>query len=315
MIADRDISVVVSGTVYPKMTEQCLNSIKRLMPEAEIIFSTWHGVDISNLTADRIIFNDDPGNIKVYDHDGRIITNNFNRQIIATKQGILAASRKYVLKLRSETVIKKKLPFALLEKYHHYGDEHKWHILRERIICVKPGREHAGKRYTLAMCDWWFFGRREDVLSLWDIPLLNKQTFFWGRQKGGLCSYDENLHEENYLMCYFLNKYIKFDYFNDELPVLKNIYVKALAYNFIVVNTKMFGCESLKYPYALSEEMYLSHYVYGYADWLKLYKQYCDGGAQLVCFDRTVILRIFREMHVLHKVIRMLKCLTKRIFS
>ncbi len=93
MIADREISVVVSGTVYQKMTEQCLNSIKHLMPEAEVIFSTWHGVDTSNPAADRIIFNDDPGNIKVYDHDGEIIANNFNRQIIATKQGILVASR------------------------------------------------------------------------------------------------------------------------------------------------------------------------------------------------------------------------------
>ena len=52
MIDSKDISVIVQGPINKKETPKCLKSIRKFLPEAEIILSTWQGTDISNLDYD-----------------------------------------------------------------------------------------------------------------------------------------------------------------------------------------------------------------------------------------------------------------------
>ena len=40
-ITSRDISVVVQGPIHKGRTKKCLQSIRKNLPEAEIILSTW----------------------------------------------------------------------------------------------------------------------------------------------------------------------------------------------------------------------------------------------------------------------------------
>ena len=62
MIKSTDISIVVQGSVENREeTIKCLNSIRKILPQAEIILSTWEDSDIVNLDYDKLVLNKDPG--------------------------------------------------------------------------------------------------------------------------------------------------------------------------------------------------------------------------------------------------------------
>ena len=116
-IDSTDISVVVQGAIHNKFTKKSLSSIRKYLPEAEIILSTWEGTDTSNLDYDIILLNKDPG-AHVFDCNGRV--QNQNRQIVSTKNGIKKASRKYVLKIRSDMQIQGTKFLHFFDKYNDF---------------------------------------------------------------------------------------------------------------------------------------------------------------------------------------------------
>jgi hypothetical protein len=101
-----DISFVVQGPVVSETasgvfsTTSVLESIRKHYPVAEIILSTWKGTDVAELTFDKVILSDDPGG---FTHNGVLINN--NRLIHSTKAGIAAATRKYLVKTRTDILI------------------------------------------------------------------------------------------------------------------------------------------------------------------------------------------------------------------
>ena len=102
MIDPKDISVVVQGPVVGKpdwppskrLTERCLASIRRHLPGAEIILSTWAGSPVDGLDFDRLVECQDPGGVLLHEHKGRKIFFNCSRQIVSTREGLRAATRK-----------------------------------------------------------------------------------------------------------------------------------------------------------------------------------------------------------------------------
>src|SRR6266851_7799448 len=107
----RDLSVVVQGPVVGgrrdpeerQLTRRCLASIRSCLPDAQIILSTWRGSDLAGLPFDVLVENDDPGPIYYPDLPDK--SNNVNRQIITTRNGLIAADRRYALKLRSAMLV------------------------------------------------------------------------------------------------------------------------------------------------------------------------------------------------------------------
>ena len=57
----KNISVVVQGPILPFQTAICLKSIRKFLPKAEIILSTWEGSNINDLDYDVLVLNKDPG--------------------------------------------------------------------------------------------------------------------------------------------------------------------------------------------------------------------------------------------------------------
>lgn len=101
-ILSKEVSVVFQGAINQKYIENGVDSVRKYLPESEIIISTWEGQLLPSSCADkvdRILFNRDPGGT-IFTRNGKI--QNQNRQIFSTKEGILASTRKYVLKLRSD---------------------------------------------------------------------------------------------------------------------------------------------------------------------------------------------------------------------
>src|SRR5436305_180058 len=108
MISNKDISIVVQGpilnesslNVTKNMTKLICHRLKKLFPESELILSTWEGVSAQEIPYDKLILNKDPGAVW-FNYLNHNDINNCNRMIISTLEGIKAASRKYILKVRS----------------------------------------------------------------------------------------------------------------------------------------------------------------------------------------------------------------------
>ena len=60
-IDTKDISVVVQGAVDKENTPRCLKSLRKHLPGAEVILSTWEGTNTDGLDYDVVLYNQDPG--------------------------------------------------------------------------------------------------------------------------------------------------------------------------------------------------------------------------------------------------------------
>src|ERR1700722_6259048 len=104
MLSARDISVVVQGPIASKgpgkiSTAECVESIRRCLPGAEVILSTWEGADVSDLDFDVLVKSQDPG--PQFRPDGVFF--NLNRQIVSTLGGLKKVTRLYAVKMRSDS--------------------------------------------------------------------------------------------------------------------------------------------------------------------------------------------------------------------
>ena len=99
-IKPEEISIVVQGPIMP-YTANCLAGTRRVLPDSEIVLSTWKDSDVSGLDYDKVVFSDDPGGDKLFLENDQLL-NNVNRQIISAYSGIKAATRKYVIKMRTD---------------------------------------------------------------------------------------------------------------------------------------------------------------------------------------------------------------------
>ena len=91
MIDSKDISVIVQGSINKKETVKCLKSIKKILPKAEIILSTWEESDVTNLDNlyNILLLNKDPGASYYYKTETEIKYNNLNRQIVSKQQELM----------------------------------------------------------------------------------------------------------------------------------------------------------------------------------------------------------------------------------
>lgn len=180
-VDSRHISVVIQGPLNrhsdPARTIfTCIASIKKYLPCAEVIISTWRHEDISGVDADRILLLDDPGGF--LDCSGNQI--NTNRMLHSTAEGVKAATRPYVMKLRSDH----NLTSAALA------------VIGTPPLCDVPGLRLFETPITVTtlyirnpkrvpmlfhLSDLVQFGTRDAMLALWQQPLIGQQDLLNGR--------------------------------------------------------------------------------------------------------------------------------------
>lgn len=181
-----DITVVVQGPVQSLdgrgqdagITHQCLNSIRQHLPGAKIILSTWDKQDLSGLDYDELYINDDPGtNVREYKRDGKPVEMNNNRQIASSLGGLKRVKTKYALKLRSDNYLTGNQFVALQQQYVMRSGS--CFFLTERVVVINTftRQYHSGKRVAFHASDFFHFGLTEDVLRIWDIPLLKNLEY------------------------------------------------------------------------------------------------------------------------------------------
>ena len=296
MIHHRDISVVVQGPILTDsihnmtdtVTKDVCARIKKLMPECELILSTWEGSKVKGITHDKCVFSKDPGGTTFCYIDKKIL-NNCNRLIVSTQAGIKAASRPYVLKVRSDLFLASTGFLKYFDKFPHYDNKYKFVKDRIMAFCMFTIKAHKTSLFTVQkpyhIGDWAYFGNRQDLWNLYDIPLTKEPEFSHWFLKNCRYFYDIHPHRlwkmppEQYVTTEFLKKYtkIKFNHMadTDDNNVEKSD--KLLTNNFLVLDQTQFSLISLKYmSFQLLFDSLLSSTAIFFHTWLQDYYKHCD---------------------------------------
>ena len=179
-IHSKDISAVVQGAVG-KETEKCLASVRKELPDAEIVLSTWKGCDVANLDFDKLVQNEDPGDLGWHFYGGNHISPvNYNRQLVSTKSGIEKASRKFVLKIRSDFFLENTDFLSFYEKYSKQAPEFSFFAHKVLIPSVYTRMFFSGSAYPCPFCfsDFLFFGLKDDISDYFSSGQLQKDEMF-----------------------------------------------------------------------------------------------------------------------------------------
>ena len=161
MLQSRDVSIVVQGVIN-EYTKECLLSIRKNFPNAQIILSTWVNSEIDDLDYDKVVFSEDPGASIIDDVSGTL--NNVNRQIISTKSGLKQAERKYVLKTRTDIIWNDD---NILNYFALYDEGYNSKHFHNRVlICNYYTRNPSVLPLPFHISDWIAFGLNEDIIYI-----------------------------------------------------------------------------------------------------------------------------------------------------
>lgn len=264
------LSVVVQGPVYGRPTDppskrytmRCLESVRRALPHAELILSTWRGTDVAGLPADVVVLNDDPG--PVAPRDPRGVSNNVNRQVVTTRAGLERASRPLAMKLRSDIELADGRALKLFGGWPARAERVR--VLRERILVptyysFNPGRIYARFPYTVS--DWCHVGLLEDLADLWATPHWDT-SFEWllGRRVVAV---------EQFLWMSLLNRHDEDATF--ERPDLIAHSELSIANNVVLLEPTDLGLRFLKFVAPSRHRVAL----YTHGEWVRLYERHCLG--------------------------------------
>lgn len=300
MIKSEEISVIIQGPILDGMTLESIKSVKSVLPNAEIIVSTWNDAITDGLTVDYLVKNKDPRG-EYYSDNPKIIYS-ANRQIISTLSGLKVATRKYALKIRSDMYLKHDGFLRYFGKFNKRGNELK--LLKERVILSTLNTTNPKKYYPMPYhaSDWFFFGLTDDLIDIFDIPLSPEpQTSRWfstnmfpdnAVDPECLCRY----RVEQYIWISFIKKHISLD-FDNAFDLSNNNLEKSeyiFSNNSVIIDPIKLGYDSFKHTDHLNRVSLLSPY-YSYCDWLLLYKQYCDPKYKLPIYY-FYILPIYRKL-------------------
>ncbi len=179
-VTSKNISVVVQGPISGagerkqrrRLTERCIASVRRHLPEAELVLSTWADAPVAGLDRDVLVQSDDPGALQC--DDVYRVYYNLNRQVVSSAAGLARCSRPYCLKLRSDLILTADRFLQFWGKFDAWQWSYKF--TAERILAGTVfARRFAGTgdqrtRIPFHPSDFLFFGFRQDLRALFDIP-------------------------------------------------------------------------------------------------------------------------------------------------
>jgi len=271
-IFDHAVSVVVQGAINTSLTPKCLKSIRRYLPNAEIILSTWNSCNVNGLDYDKLVLSEDPG-FFYYSLNENDKVNNVNRQILSTFAGLKVASNEWVLKLRSDFQINGNNFLNLVNKYENSLVDYK--VFTNKIIaCSYFSRNPKCSQYVFHPSDIAFLGLKKDLLNLYQIPLMNEDEAYYLTING--IKYNRYVPEQ-YLFIKCLRKNFKTVNFSDQSDLNDTVVEETEKYfvsNFVFYNWNQLNLIAPKKfnDFILNDFMTCITHI----EWLKLYGKYVD---------------------------------------
>jgi hypothetical protein len=179
----RDVSVVVQGPVAAE-TPAVLASVRALVPEAELVLSTWQGASTTGLDVDVLLHSVDPGSTEYWQGNDRRV--NTNRMIRSTRAGVEAATRPWVLKLRQDTPVLSRAFLSWADHPAPRTDELR--VFGQRVLTTSIASRGAARNpsFLFHPSDCVHFGRAEDLRHLWGADEVDEvaNATYWTRGPG-----------------------------------------------------------------------------------------------------------------------------------
>lgn len=157
MLQSEDLSVVVAGPVS-RHTEPALAAVRRWLPGAQLILSTWRGTVPGGADADEVVESNDPGSPSGY---------NTNRMFRSARSGLAKATRRYALKLRTDAIL---TGTGFLDWWDFEPERSPaFTVFSRRLltinVAVRPSNRPPGLLFHPSDCVQ--FGRTPDMQQLW----------------------------------------------------------------------------------------------------------------------------------------------------
>jgi hypothetical protein len=289
---EEQISFIIQGPVPQYNTNSWfklknnLLRLRNLFPKSEIILSTWYGSNTDNLFFHKLILNKDPMAFKVVSiWEDQVFELNINRQIVSTINGLKHSSRLYSVKIRTDNVLVNQNILYLIGKSINLKKS-KLSLFNNHIItlpAINPfwgvrGGKNLLYRSNLLIPDWFFAGQTNDLIELWNVPLVSYENYN-GQKVFNVNKITNFYSPEQYILYQLMNKNnIKIKILNSYEKLRKSIINESeffLVSNFIFIPANILGLISDKYPNASYAAVPIfSQGLYTYKEWRFLYYKY-----------------------------------------
>jgi len=171
------LGVVVQGPVLtggPRTTAATLASVRRHLPGAVLVLSTWEGQPTAGLDVDVVVRSRDPGGLLPRRPGGK--PNNVNRQLVSTRAGLAELRTTHALKLRSDSLLLNGDVVRAPASFEDRGVAHPTRVFGERVVITThytryPAR--VDREMTYHPSDVAQFGTLRDLRELWAAPLFD----------------------------------------------------------------------------------------------------------------------------------------------
>ena len=289
MIKSKDISIVVQGPIS-EGTKLSTQSIRKYLPDATIILSTWEGSDTESLDYDELLLNKDPGSFVCCKEINA--NTNINRQLVSTQNGLNLVKTKYAMKLRSDLYLTNNSFLEYFDKFS-ISDEKMFFVKHRMITSSLTSKRYSdapNRRYCLLpfhLSDWFMFGLTEDIRDYYSTLLIeDEKTFsdypFKYLERNPVPTFTFRYAPEQFFCYSWLKRHytnFSFEDWTDWNEENQRLYEKIIANNFIVLDTIQHGMYSKKHFDFINDndgesfefDGYISHLYFS-----KLYKKYCD---------------------------------------
>jgi len=265
-----NISVVVQGPVSDVSVES-LESVRKFLPDSKIILSTWEGSDVSGLDFDEVVFSKDPHEI------GKKYSSNVNRMLVSSLNGLKAVKTEYTLKIRTDF---KLTGLNFLNFFSCDCIESKELRLFKKPLVAYAWKSRRGRLFHIG--DFYFFGLSEDILSLFDIPLVTEEEDTWLKNNSPKNNYrvkgSNKFHPEQHLWIKFLEKnnisidLVDYTDYSEDMRIFTE---KTFANNIIVASFFEFSIVAIKES-LFHFNLPLQRHLYMFNDWVFLCRKYID---------------------------------------
>lgn len=299
-----EITVIIHGPILKEaassapqgMTLAAVQSVKKVLPGAKILISTWAGSEAESLGANQVVYSVDPG---CFPYGNKTRPNNVNRQIVAMSSGLELVKTKWALKLRSDTILTSD---SMVRRWGQYGVRNPYlKVFKERIItsalltynprtCFQTGRFTP---FLFHVNDMIQFGLTEDMRKLWCIPLMPPGDFNYFTEAQLAEKIDKISNRrvpEDYIWTSVLSAfgYPTNDSWADFQPAMIPVSDLSIVNNFHLLDHHEMGFSCLKYPDFGSGYHLVGSGYFSYREWCKLYRAYCDPSVSLPAAGRTI---------------------------
>ena len=132
-------------------------------------------------------------------------------------------------------------------KYNECNFNYNYKLLNRRVVTLTTCNPHRRAKWSFNVCDWIFFGLTEDLINIFDIPLINEKVEY--EFENGF-SVINPISPEQYIWTKFLSKYVsitlnaKDDISNNNIELSE----KYFANNCIFLNARQAGVVWQKNP-------------------------------------------------------------------